>query len=159
MIMKTSLMIFTVFTLFITTSYSQMDTNYFRVTTATSQGWSGGAYGSGSGIKYVFDVSFKADVKLKFDTVWIAGGNGLVFRPMQAVGVDSAFKKGNTFTLYADQYFPGEIDRYKGKTPDKATSNPPVNYIGKALIRYIVNNKTYYYTVKEMESLQPLAYP
>jgi hypothetical protein len=159
MIMKTVLILVIIFTLSITGAYSQTDTNYFKVTTATSQKWSGGAYGSGSGIKYVFKVAFTADVNIQFDTVWISGGNGLAFRPMQAVVKDSSFRKNDTFTLYAEQYNPGRIDRYKGKTPDKVSSNPPLNYTGKALIRFTINNKACYYSVKEIELLPPLAYP
>ena len=157
--MKTIFITFILAALFINASFSQCDTSYFKVTKSTSQGWLRRPAGSGRGINYTFNIIFKTSAKVNFDTVWITGGNGLDIRFAQPAWKDSSFEKGNTFTLYAEQYYPGQIDRLKGKTNNKESSLPPVNYTGKALLRYTVENKTYYYSIPEMDTLPFLAYP
>lgn len=140
-------------------SYSQNDTSYFKITKATSQGWAGGAAGSGSGINYVFNLVVKANVKIRFYTVWIRGDNALPIRFAQSYIKDSTVKNAYSLTLNAEHYFPGEVDRYNGLVNDNKIFDPPVKYDGKALLSFTIRNKTYYYAVKDMENLAPLYYP
>ena len=143
-------------------SFSQITDEYFKVTSATSQGWSGGAYGSGSGINYYFYIAFNKDVKIRFDSVWITNENSFPLTIPNTSVQDSSrrYKYGENISLFAEEYFPGERDYHNGiYEEEKKGSLPPINFKGAALIRFYVNNKPYYYTIDEMQNLAPIAYP
>jgi hypothetical protein len=147
------------FILFISfNSFSQFNNEYFAVTSASSQGWSGGAAGSGGGTNYTFILSFLKDVEITFDSVWLGGGDALYLYGDNSLNALS-FKKGNTCTLYSSIYYQGERELYTLKSEIETSSHPPVFYKGKALIRFKINNEVYYYAVEEMKILTPIPYP
>jgi hypothetical protein len=141
-------------------SSAQISNEYFTVTSATSQGWSGGAYGSGGGINYYFYITFNKDVKIRFDSVWITNENSFPLTIPTTSVQDSSrrYKTGENISLFAEEYFPGERDyNYGNYEEEKKGSLPPINFKGAALIRFYVNNKPYYYTIDEMQNLAPIA--
>jgi hypothetical protein len=154
--------IFLIIIIYSHNSSAQISNEYFTVTSATSQGWSGGAYGSGGGINYYFYISFNKDAKIRFDSVWITNGNSFPLTIPTTSVQDSSrrYKTGENISLFSEEYFPGERDYHNGIYEEvKKGSLPPINYKGAALIRFYVNNKPYYYTIDEMQILAPIAYP
>jgi len=139
--------------------FSQITNEFFEVSSATSQGWAGGAAGSGSGVNYIFNVVLKKDTKLEFDSVWITGYDTVGISTTQQNGKGEKLKKGSSLTVNASQYFPGEVDRYNGYSFEKKVSKPPVDFKGAALLRFFVNGNIYYYAVENMQNLAPIAYP
>lgn len=137
---------------------AQVDKTFFDVYNAKSQGWSGGAYGSGSGTNYSFSVRFKKDVSIRIDTVWF-GDEPHYLNCIKQAGslLEISVQKGDSILYTGSIYYPGERDKIYGLDLESEkkviTKNPCPDVKCSALIQFRVNGKKYYYPVKNIEGL------
>ena len=135
----------------------------FKLLEATSQHWTAGMAGGGSGTDYAFKVVIQTTAKIKFDSVWLNGKAFLIqavkgkqFNPL------SEFEKNDTITLKISDLVHGRKPG-ESNTPNtelnKAKATPPVPYKGDALIRYTIANKKHYYSVAQIKKQQPVNLP
>jgi hypothetical protein len=138
---------------------AQINTTFFKVSYATSQSWSGGAYGSGSGVYYNFHIAIKKTATIHFDSVWIDYSYHGLFSRSAMMIEKSNFKKGDSVLLSSEIYYPGEMDpTYSLKVPAKIPS-PCKDCKSSVVILFRVNGKLYYYDVKNIIGLEPINYP
>ena len=118
---------------------------------ANSQGWSGGAMGSGHGTNYNFYFINKG-AAVTCDSVWI---NGFVLPVKQTVN-----SKSDTVHVSAMAFYRGSVgpqDNRAAVEPKK--ENPPIPVKGTALISYKSGKGVKYIEAPVVKQLTPLAYP
>gem|GEM_PF-2809760 len=143
---------------------SQINKTYFDVYDASSQFWSGGVEGSGSGSNYSFKIRFKKNVSIKFDTIWFDNNPSYMWCSNYAGSVGPIkIQKGDSVIFNSALYYPGQNDLtndVQNKTEkNRSTLNPLPDNKCAALIEFVVDGKKYYYPVIEMKGLPAIAYP
>jgi hypothetical protein len=135
----------------------------FKIISATSQKWTGGIKGAGSGINYRFTLIVSlSSQELTLDKLWI----GSVFhkpRVSKKVFTENLnFQPKDTLFIYASDYFkspdnPKFEDDGQKNEQEKPVVNifPPYKYDGEALIGYTVNGKQKYKTIGKITILSP----
>jgi hypothetical protein len=135
---------------------------YFKLTDATSQGWTAGMAGGGSGTEYSFKVQIHTRESIRFDSVWM---NNKAFKIQAVKGKvydpKSILQKNDTIDLRISDVIPGKSHDMDGNNPPSASpaKHAPVSYTGAALIRFYVNNKAHYFTVSQIRKLEPVNMP
>jgi hypothetical protein len=135
----------------------------FKLLDATSQHWTAGIAGGGSGTDYSFKVMVQASGKIRFDSAWLNGKSFLI----QAVkgkqfNPQAEYSKHDTINLRISDFVPGRKPGANSPSENETTKprlNPPVPYKGEALIRYYVDNKQHYYTVGQIKKLPSMNMP
>ena len=137
---------------------AQTDSSFFKVSHSTSQGWAGGAVGSGSGTYYKFTIKFAKNANVTFDTVWV-GKKPCYINDADPNGKKRHVNKGDSIVLNANAYYPSRhfvgMD-YVNEVKEN-NSLPPLKC--DAFIQFHVNGKKYFYPVKGIKVLPPIAYP
>ncbi len=122
-----------------------MKNDSFMLLDASSQNWTAGTPGGGSGTEYYFNVKISTAKQLQFDSAWIDNKSFPIFLSKDQSGISSkpiTFSNGDTITLRASALVNPNIK--------SSTSKPPINYTGAALISYKVKDKLAYYIIKEI---------
>jgi len=133
----------------------------FKVDTATSQRWAGGAVGH-SGVKYYIELETSSK-NIKPDTVWI---NGYVYP------VDFSLKNGESKCIIDAVTHKIKYALWFDEVHNTIRSNPnlPIDttaqksksirqFEGAALISYLVKHKQRLFTIKSFTRLPQLNYP
>jgi hypothetical protein len=116
---------------------------------ATSQNWTAGVAGGGSGTEYYFKVQITSSRQLKFDSAWINSKAYPVFLSKNKPAVSSApvtFENGDTITLRVSDLANHQVN----------DSKPPIDFNGAALIGYSLDNKPDYFVIREITRLPDL---
>jgi hypothetical protein len=138
---------------------AQINNSYFKVTRSTVQSWSGGAYGSGSGIYYNFQLKFNKSAVISFDSLWIDSVFKHFYNRANITLKQLPVKKGDSVVLSTDFYFPGEREMLPViKEPVKKPS-PCKDCKMNPIIVFSIAGKVYYYEVKNLTGLEPINYP
>lgn len=125
--------------------------NYFKLFTAKSLSWTAGTARGGSGSEYYFKIIIKSKQKIIFDSVWIGNRSSKIFITKEQKSVSNSsivFTKGDTITL-----------RTSFLNNNIKTVKKPLNIKGVALLSYRINDKLKYYSIKKIESQNPIYYP
>ena len=137
------------------------------LTSATQQSWGGGAAGSGSGTNYTIVYSAVKAGQYRFAYLCTNGGVLTInTKPKRDSLV--TLNAGESVTLTAQQYYPGDIDKRSGR--DTATANTlkrnaliagalPSVYNGKDVVIYYCNGRKQYFAIPVIKRLSPLNYP
>ncbi|NNC94288.1 MAG: hypothetical protein HKN92_01920 [Chitinophagales bacterium] len=123
---------------------SCVSNSHFLLMDSTSQRWSGGIKGSGTGITYNFKVKIKSDDIEGFTKAWI--GNRVAeinLKRMTLEEIDNPLSKDDIVILEC-RLIDGDEDQMSA----------PIEYEGEALIEYLVGGNGRYMTVKEIEVLE-----
>ena len=125
---------------------------YFKLLSAVAEPWVAGVRGGGSGTEYYFNMVITTDQNLKFGKVWIADKSfdSFLYKEQKEItGAPITFLKGDSIAV--------RVSDLQNMKP--GTLAPPQNYNGEALIEYILNGKSNYFTVKEIKKLPTLYKP
>ena len=125
---------------------------YFRLLSATSEPWVGGARGSGNGIEYYFKMLITTGEELKFGKVWTTEKtfDSYLFKAKKEItGAPVTFIKGDTIFV--------RVSDLQNMKPQKQA--PPFNFQGDALMEYILNGNKNYFVVNKIEKLPTLYKP
>jgi hypothetical protein len=118
---------------------------------AASQGWSGGAAGSGRGVNYNFYFIVKTP-SITCDSVWV---DGLVMPVKQNI-----ISNTDTIRLSAEAYYRGSIGPKGNRTPTAPQKeNPPIITKGAAIISYTSGKSKKYVIVPTVSRLKDMNYP
>lgn len=138
-----------------------------EILSATSQKWTGGIKGSGSGVNYVFVIVVPLSLQeLVIDELWI----GETFHKPQISKNENLgnlkFQAGDTLYIYASDYFKSpdnpKLDTNEQPTePETFVENmkPPYKYSGAALIGYTVGGERKYKTIDIITAIFPQKRP
>ncbi|HLF64675.1 MAG TPA: hypothetical protein VI603_13015 [Saprospiraceae bacterium] len=157
--MKTTLCIIVLFTVFTfacksvtkTGNNASMTNDSFTLLSATSQSWTAGIPGGGSGTEYYFNVKIKTSRQLLFDSAWINDSAFKIFLAKDKTPVSSepiTFSKGDTITL--------RVSELIHQNTHTTSAKPPINFTGAALLSYMVKDKPAYFIIKEITRLPSL---
>jgi hypothetical protein len=130
-----------------------------RVLDATSQTWTAGIAGGGSGINYALKVVILKNKKITFDSAWV---NGQAFKIQVIKGAvynpNPVLNQHDTVILRFSDEHPGRIP-VPGEAPAQAMAKPTVkqnfNVPGKIFISYFANNRKQIYTAGPIRKLEP----
>ena len=102
-----------------------------------------GAAGSTSLNVYHFKIKLLSDRKIVFDSLWVDGGacRTYVSKENSASNGSAALKKNDAIALEAT----------KINERNSARISPPVPYKGAALLRYYVDGKPFFLTIKNIQ--------
>jgi hypothetical protein len=117
---------------------------------ATSQGWSGGAAGSGHGINYNFYFIVKTP-SIKCDSVWV---DGYVLPVEQSIKLNT-----DTLRLGAQAYYHGSIVPKADRTLAPKKESPPIATKGAAIVSYTSGKSEKYVIVPNVNRLRAQDYP
>lgn len=141
----------------------------FIILSATSQKWTGGARGSGGGVRYeICIISNHSSSELIIDKLWIgqASHTVQVSKNYPFLATDG-FSANDTVYIKASDYHKDPNldknnqvngDRQQSST-EKSNTNPPYAYKGEALIGYTVSGKRLYKEISTLVVNPPLNYP
>lgn len=119
---------------------------------STSESWHSGINGGGSGTEYYFKIKITTDKKLQFDSVWV---NNKCFATFLS-SLDNSISQNPILFNKNDIVILRVSDLSLNKTP---TSTPPIKYKGDALLRYYINGKVKYITIKNIVPKQNINRP
>lgn len=123
----------------------------FTLLEATSQSWTAGIPSGGSGTEYDFTVKINTADRVTFDSAWIdAKAFGLfISKDVASISQEPVqFSKGDTITL--------RVTDLVNHNVTTVNSKPPFSFDGAALISYKIDDKQFYYLIKEITKLPPL---
>jgi hypothetical protein len=126
---------------------------YFTMIRATSQEWVAGIRGGGRGTDYSFKLEIATDQDLQFDTVWMNNRAYALFATKEKPGGSSqpiVFSKGDVIVLSAS-----EVHYEQAQSQGFIEQDPPQSFAGDALIGFRVNGSRMYFSVQEIELLDP----
>ncbi len=115
---------------------------HFTILKATSQTWTAGVHGGGSGTEYFFKIIVNSKKELKFDFAWINNIKYEIFLAKESPFISEApikLDKGDTITL-----------RVSAMKNNNTKSESPFVFDGEALISYKIKNKQKYQVVKKI---------
>lgn len=124
---------------------------HFKLLSATSSSWTAGTERGGSGSEYYFKIIIKSKQEIIFDSVWIGNRSSKIFITKEQKLVSNSsivFTKGDTIIL-----------RTSFLNNNVKTVKKPLNIKGVALLSYRINDKLKYYSIKKIESQNPIYYP
>lgn len=122
---------------------------FFTLIEAKSKKWTAGIPSGGSGTEYYFKIKITTSEKIKFDSAWV---NNKAFQLYIS-------KETSVISNKPIEYTNGDIIILRisdiiNKQQNLKIARPPIKYNGKALIRYYVNDKRYFYAIKEIEQIK-----
>lgn len=124
---------------------------HFKLLNATSSSWTAGTARGGSGSEYYFKIIINSKQEIIFDSLWIGNRSSKIFITKEQKLVFNSsivFTKGDTITL-----------RTSFLNNNMKTAKKPLNIKGAALLSYRINDKLKYYSIKKIESQNPIYYP
>lgn len=111
-----------------------------------SENWVAGVQGGGRGIEYYFNFKILTADKIEFDTLWINNKAFKTYLQNNKKTVSDkpiTFSKNDTVVVRASEFVNERI-------PTNQVAKAPISYKGTALLRYTVNKKNYYYSIKKI---------
>lgn len=136
----------------------------FQVQNAQKQVFYPGVQGSPINTTVTFQMIFKKCTKIAFDSFWMDGFTDKIsIRYKNGDVWDGKPLKGDTL-MFTLTHFRSTAMPILGdeETPDLTGSNqcvPPMKHTGGALFRYTLKNKTYYFSVKNIENVDSVYAP
>ena len=118
-----------------------------KIIEATSEKWTSGQNGSGSGTEYSIKIKVLSAEKIEFDTLWINNISLGTFLTQNSSAISSdpiKITKGETIIVRASDL---------GSANNK-TAPPLAKYKGAGLLRYFVNGKAFYIVIKKFKPIQ-----
>ena len=132
---------------------SDSTNGYFTMIRSTSQEWVAGIRGGGRGTDYFFKLEITTDQDLQFDTVWMKNRAYALFATKEKPGGSSqpiVFSKGDVIVLSAS-----EVHYEQAQSQGFIEQGPPQSFAGDALIGFRVNGSRMYFSIQEIELLDP----
>jgi len=130
---------------------------------ATSQSWTGGHPGTGSGTYYcIYLIPNRNSKKIVIDSIWMKDKGYKFDKFIVKNKITNEFKKKDTIILKFNDYKPGEYNNpvyYENMDTTIKIITPPFEYKGEALLRYFSNSISKYIIIEKFEILEPLAFP
>jgi hypothetical protein len=120
--------------------------DYFTLLSATSQSWTSGIAGGGSGTEYYFKIKVNTADKLLFDSAWVNNKAFQVFISKETKSISNEpIKYGNGDVISI------RISDIKNQNIKITNSNTIPKFEGAALISFTVNDKIEYFIIKEIK--------
>lgn len=137
-------------------SVNSCEKKNIRLTEATSQEWMGGAPGSGRGINYVVKFIIPKNINVEADSMWV-NQKVLKLKTVRQQNNDTLVLKATEFISlpHPKKNMESQNNEVKKELP----VTPPQKIKGAALLRYFINNKPYYFTIKEFKQMTTISYP
>jgi hypothetical protein len=127
-------------TFFISAFFFKKD---LKLVSATSETWSGGTAGSGSGKEFYFKIKIQTSKPIIFDSVWINNKMLATYLANNRLSISQEpikFTRNDTIIVRASE----------SSLRPSAPSNRPNNFSGEASIRYYLDGKMKYLNVKKI---------
>jgi len=139
----------------------QTNDTYFKVIHATSQDWSGGEAGSGSGTNFNFTIRSEKSVTISLDSLWTNNSFNSIYENLSHKSLQPiSVILGDTLVISSEIYYPGEQDLIPGKIKRRSDIPDPCKECkSTAVIIFSVNGKVCFYEVGNIEELPAIAYP
>ncbi len=125
----------------------------FTLEKATLQRWTGGAAGSGKGIRYFIRLRYKDRETLQIKGVWV---DGRYFKPeIKEFGREGILEGADLLFEYHEGNNPSTGEHFEN--PPQADKAP--EFDGAALIEYTYKGKDYRFLVDRFTEAEPVIYP
>ena len=128
-----------------------LNNKYFKLLNARSSSWTAGTARGGTGTEFYFKILIKTKQKIVFDSLWVENRSNKIFITKEqkfVSNVPGEYSKGDTITL-----------RISFLNNNNKTVKTPKSIKGDALLSYRVNEKLKYYSIKKIETQNPIYYP
>lgn len=132
----------------LSTSFCSVDKVGVKLLEASSENWTSGMKGGGSGTEYYFKIKILTSEKVVFDSLWINGNSFKTYIANTNKSVSNSpivFVKNDIITVKVS-------DIRRPNKPSNNTRNPPKKYKGAALLRYYVKEKSSYIVINSIVS-------
>ncbi len=129
------------------------DSSYFKIDEATSQSWTGGAAGSGTGINFTIKLMYSGNTSITIESIWI---DGREYKPeVREFGKEGIIEGADVYCRYKEWTQPDTNEHFE--SPVKSSDSP--KYDGAALLTYSVGDESYFLVLDSFKELEPLNYP
>lgn len=121
--------------------------NNVKLIEATSERWSSGQNGGGSGKEYTIKIKILSSAKIEFDSLWINNISLSTFLANDGPAISSGPKNISKNDIVIVRCT--EINSVKNKT-----MKAPIKYKGEGLLRYFINQQPNYIVIKKFKLIK-----